>query len=621
MAKNNGTTWVTFYSYKGGVGRTLSMVNAAKILADSDRRVVLVDFDLEAPGLDSYDFLGVPPGHQGLVEYFSKHLETGEAPEIRHYAFQPGTHGSAPRKKPLPTRHPITVIPAGRKDDAYNSALGNLDFQRLYQESIGQDMVDEFKIAVEEEFSPDYVLVDSRTGLTDVGGVCTFVLPDIVVLIYALNRQNVDGIGRVQNAIRKHALQKRDPIELLRVVSPFPAIARQDRDLEKRLEEVRKVLGTENVQVPYRAEFSYQEEPLWHFMHRPTVSPIAQAPEASASFYQQTGNMPRRLGYSDLRASVEAYQSIANEIIELAPRGIDHQLRDLRRAMDSPDEPGSAIRQQITKLSDECDRASVIRDLAELVRGATDLQDLYLPFLERAFHIDPLHSGTFQDLKRILLRRKENGRLSELLEMSFNAAKELQDKSDRVGASLMVDAFGMLSMELGNYSAAAEAFEWVSRIEGGKSRSYRNAGTANLGRSDVINLVNRYNRIEAKRRAGTSVEAREYAEIVKLFASCFPETARSNTAEFANKLQAISTPLALMGNCDEALRDLREAKAIAEIMPDDKVFSVMTYQNESPEAFARHCEEMADAIRDGHLWDGTSIPCRVIDVVVESDNA
>ena len=44
----------TFYSYKGGVGRTMALANVAALLAEIGRRVLVVDFDLEAPGVPSY---------------------------------------------------------------------------------------------------------------------------------------------------------------------------------------------------------------------------------------------------------------------------------------------------------------------------------------------------------------------------------------------------------------------------------------------------------------------------------------------------------------------------------------------------------------------------------------
>ena len=48
---------VSFYSYKGGVGRTVSLLNTAWYLAEKGRKILLWDLDLEAPGLqDAYLF-------------------------------------------------------------------------------------------------------------------------------------------------------------------------------------------------------------------------------------------------------------------------------------------------------------------------------------------------------------------------------------------------------------------------------------------------------------------------------------------------------------------------------------------------------------------------------------
>lgn len=45
---------VTFYSYKGGTGRTMALANTAWILAANGNRVLAVDWDLEAPGLHRF---------------------------------------------------------------------------------------------------------------------------------------------------------------------------------------------------------------------------------------------------------------------------------------------------------------------------------------------------------------------------------------------------------------------------------------------------------------------------------------------------------------------------------------------------------------------------------------
>src|ERR1044071_8965008 len=45
---------VTFYSYKGGTGRSMLLANVAWLLASNGRRVLAIDWDLEAPGLHRF---------------------------------------------------------------------------------------------------------------------------------------------------------------------------------------------------------------------------------------------------------------------------------------------------------------------------------------------------------------------------------------------------------------------------------------------------------------------------------------------------------------------------------------------------------------------------------------
>jgi len=49
---------ITFYSYKGGTGRSMALANVGYLLAGRTaprgRGVLLIDWDLEAPGLHRY---------------------------------------------------------------------------------------------------------------------------------------------------------------------------------------------------------------------------------------------------------------------------------------------------------------------------------------------------------------------------------------------------------------------------------------------------------------------------------------------------------------------------------------------------------------------------------------
>jgi hypothetical protein len=54
MTEQGQGTIVTFYSFKGGTGRTTALANTAWILASAGYRVLVVDWDLESPGLHRF---------------------------------------------------------------------------------------------------------------------------------------------------------------------------------------------------------------------------------------------------------------------------------------------------------------------------------------------------------------------------------------------------------------------------------------------------------------------------------------------------------------------------------------------------------------------------------------
>src|SRR5713101_9597969 len=59
MAVQSLGTVITFYSYKGGTGRTMALANVACLLAQRQieshgKGVLMVDWDLEAPGLHRF---------------------------------------------------------------------------------------------------------------------------------------------------------------------------------------------------------------------------------------------------------------------------------------------------------------------------------------------------------------------------------------------------------------------------------------------------------------------------------------------------------------------------------------------------------------------------------------
>jgi MinD-like ATPase involved in chromosome partitioning or flagellar assembly len=225
----------TFYSFKGGVGRTMALTNIGVQLAKSGRRVLLVDFDLEAPGLDTLDLPKPKNPPSGIVEYVSEYLATHRAPDAGEYVYEASGIGEAGGA--------LWIMPSGRADDGYAQKLASIDWQALYSTHGGYLLIEDLKLQWQQIIAPDYVLIDSRTGHTDVGGICTRQLPDAVVLFFFPNEQNLRGLRKVVDDIRAEARSpRRKNIQLHFVMSNVPDIDDENEILKSWMEDFRKRL-------------------------------------------------------------------------------------------------------------------------------------------------------------------------------------------------------------------------------------------------------------------------------------------------------------------------------------------------------------------------------------------
>lgn len=220
----------TFYSYKGGVGRTLALLNVAYEMAGAGLRVLVVDFDLEAPAIHADRWK--PPGggidaaiaassdHDGVVEYVSTYLDTVRAPGVADYVVDATPHECAGE---------IGLMPAGRINDSYGDRLNEIDWNALYADHDGYLMFEDMR-AQWEALGFHYVLVDSRTGFTDVGGICTRHLPDAVVTIFRPDDQSLRGMTGVVQAVRNEQVtsRRKHAIDLHFVMASIPAADDED---------------------------------------------------------------------------------------------------------------------------------------------------------------------------------------------------------------------------------------------------------------------------------------------------------------------------------------------------------------------------------------------------------
>jgi MinD-like ATPase involved in chromosome partitioning or flagellar assembly len=226
----------TFYSFKGGVGRTLALANVGVELAQTGRRVLLIDFDLEAPGIDTFQALRPDQPRCGVVEYVTAFIANRSAPDVRDYIYEATDIGKEGGR--------LWVMPAGKGDATYQAKLAAINWQSLYGDLDGYFLFEDLKAQFKEAFDLDYLLIDSRTGYTDVGGICTRQLPAAVVVLFFPNEQNLNGLKQVVADIRDEAKEPRQKkINLHFVTSNVPDLDDEEQILTRRMREFRDALG------------------------------------------------------------------------------------------------------------------------------------------------------------------------------------------------------------------------------------------------------------------------------------------------------------------------------------------------------------------------------------------
>lgn len=172
-------TVVTFYSYKGGVGRSFTLANVAVLLARWGYRVLAIDWDLEAPGLQHYFRPLLPKTPTGGVVDLAADFLAG--------AERPGRH--AVRLELAGGE--VSLLAAGKQDVHYTSRVQDIDWEDLYRRGFA-DFLEVCRAEWTENH--DFVLIDSRTGISDIGGICTAHLPDKLVVLFTANQQSVEGV-------------------------------------------------------------------------------------------------------------------------------------------------------------------------------------------------------------------------------------------------------------------------------------------------------------------------------------------------------------------------------------------------------------------------------------------
>lgn len=224
---------ITFYSYKGGTGRSLALANAAVYLARLEFKVVALDFDLEAPGLN-YKFSKKPGGEplepcRGVVDYIHQFVLSGDLPtSLKEFTIDISVPG---------TDKPLQLIPAGQSPSPqYWSYLAKLDWQKLFYvpNASGVQLMLDLKGRIEDELLPDFLLIDSRTGITEMGGVATTLLADTLICLVLPTLENLEGARAVLRSVRRSRRESElDEIDMTVALSRLPSTSGPEEEKEQ----------------------------------------------------------------------------------------------------------------------------------------------------------------------------------------------------------------------------------------------------------------------------------------------------------------------------------------------------------------------------------------------------
>jgi MinD-like ATPase involved in chromosome partitioning or flagellar assembly/tetratricopeptide (TPR) repeat protein len=287
-----GGAIVTFYSYKGGVGRAMALANVAVQLARKANRVLMVDWDLEAPGLVNYFIseeaqqkakvsVKPPVDHGGLLALL-KYGYDGSNGVVESSAWQNKITGlSVPPDPPSyssptpPTPGQLDLLTSGYGDTNYSTILGDFSWKEFFAHRRGAEWLESLRDDWSKNY--DFILIDSRTGLTDSGGVCTVQMPDFLVLVFTANDQSLTNglkvVAAIQEARQSFAFE-RGPLAVVPLLSRWDGKTEVDlaEDWVKRVSDQVGVLTSlwlpkdfssrdflEKTRIPYVPRFSFGE--------------------------------------------------------------------------------------------------------------------------------------------------------------------------------------------------------------------------------------------------------------------------------------------------------------------------------------------------------------------------
>jgi MinD-like ATPase involved in chromosome partitioning or flagellar assembly len=221
----------TFYSFKGGVGRTAMLMHLAVRWADRGKVVAVVDMDLNAPGVSYSPRLQKHPDtaleNLGSSDLLATFYEMRDREKDTFGFFPPSKllreMDADDKGGKWKSKGRLLVLPAGKTTLPQKKNYQDVEEHKIPQQDGGENEDSESralrafsKMFLKDlrEFTPkgaekpiDYLLIDCRTGYPDLVDMTIGYMADRVVLVSGLNHQNLHGLELTLKSLRPERIQ------------------------------------------------------------------------------------------------------------------------------------------------------------------------------------------------------------------------------------------------------------------------------------------------------------------------------------------------------------------------------------------------------------------------------
>ena len=221
---------VSFFSFKGGVGRTTTLVATALTLARHGHQVAVVDLDLESPGISTFFLPDTEESPPGMIDYLLEKNIQGKNWKLKDHlevVNEPKLLGDEENILP--------ILSAGNVDNNYLEKLARLDCQNFLNVNnpLQKTWSDMFKELNEAAGKLDFILLDTRTGFHDLGGLAIAEFSHAAVIFGTQSRQSWAGLTHVIRRLAKPSAPEPLPLLLIHALAPGIGVPGREKDLRE----------------------------------------------------------------------------------------------------------------------------------------------------------------------------------------------------------------------------------------------------------------------------------------------------------------------------------------------------------------------------------------------------